>query len=173
MNIKLFACAAALIIAAQAEAKTPVKHKKNAVKGNFTLVEAFNQKTLSGKNSSAPPPVDDHFIIVWQAATYPETFFWRGQSGFLPCNIEKAHKISSKDAKKYPPGMEYVTEAISGDAIHKGDTLELTPLTRGKYAIPAEIPKDSKQTLYYKTGGSAWQAFPVKTITRKHDLVRP
>ena len=162
-----------MAICGPAEGKGPVKHKKKTAKTNFKLIEAYSQRTLSGVKSPAPPPTDAHFIIQWLGASYPETFFWRGENGFLLCSIDKAHKINPKDARKYPPGMEYLKENVTGDQIHKGDTLELVPLTRGKYPVPADIPQKAKNTLFYKTAGSGWLSFPVKTIVKKHDISMP
>jgi hypothetical protein len=50
--------------------------------------------------------------------------------------------------------------------------LELIPMTGGKFPVPAEIPVEARNTLYYKTAGSGWLAFPVKTITKKVDILR-
>ena len=163
----------AITMVGAAEAKTPTKHRKKSSKQNFTLIEAYTQRTLSGMKSPAPPPTDNHFIILWTGASYPETFFWRGESGFLTCNIQRVHKVSGKDARNFPPGIVYRADNAIGDQVQKGDTLELTPLTRGKYAIPADIPKTAKNTLFYKTGGSGWLSFPVKNMSKKHDISMP
>ena len=151
-------------------AKTPSRHSKKAIKVNFKLLEAYTQKTVGGI-PGAPSPTTNHFIVLWEAAGYPETFFWRGANGFLMCKIERAHKIGKKQANNYPPGMEYATENISGGKIHKGDTLEITPVTGGKYAVPQEVAATAQNTLYYKTGGSGWLSFPVMNIIKKQDLV--
>jgi hypothetical protein len=66
--------------------------------------------------------------------------------------------------------MDYNTEFVTGDQIHKGDTISLTPLTRGKFRIPDDIPKTAKNTLFYKTTGSGWQMSKVKTISKKRDI---
>jgi hypothetical protein len=79
--------------------------------------------------------------------------------------MDKAHK--PKDSK------DYLTESISNDQVHKGDTLSLKPIRGGKFPIPAEIPETAKNTLFYKVAGSKWLAFPVTTITRKRDVAMP
>jgi len=166
-NISLILVAFALLVAGNAMAKGT---KKKGGKG-VRLIEAFSQKQQAGI-PQAPPSIGQHFIVKWDVATYPETFFWSGENGgFLMCNIQKAHKIAAKDAHNFPQGMIYNSAIVNGDDIHKGDTLELIPVTRGKYPIPADIPQKAKNTLFYKTGGGKWLALPVKNIAKKSDLV--
>jgi hypothetical protein len=158
----------AMVLAETGEAKGV---KKKGSKGGVRLIEAFSQKQQPGI-PQAPPSIDLHFIVTWDAATYPETFFWRGENGgFLTCKIQKAHKIEATDARNFPPGMVYNSAIVSGGEIHRGDTLELIPVTRGKFPIPADIPQSAKNTLFYKTGGSKWLALPVKNIGKKPDVV--
>lgn len=145
--------------------------KKKAKKANFTLVEAYRQK-ISGGAGPALTPTGEHFILAWKAEAYPATFFWRGEKGFMMCSIKKAHKIGSKEAKKFPPGMAYRIEDVSGDAIHKGDTVEVMPVANGKIRIPDEIPQNAKNTLFYKVSGSdKWMLYPVTKIGKKPNLV--
>ena len=155
-----------LCLAGTTEAKKVAKKKEKA---NFKLLEAYSQKIVPGI-PGAQPKTNFKFIIVWQGAKYPETFFWRGDGGWLTCSILKAHKIKNK-GKSNPAGVEYNTEFAGGDNIHTGDTLQLTPTPGGKFPIPTEIPADAKNTLYYKTGGSGWLSFPVKYITKKPDVI--
>lgn len=131
---------------------------KKTQKAHFNLIEAYNKKIQEGTNSN-PPMTGDHFVIKWEDANYPETMFWRGEGGWLTCKIEKAHKA--------PKSGAYTTEEANGGQIHKGDTLMLSPVTGGRFPIPAEIPTSTKNTLFYKTGGSGWLAFPVKKIGKK------
>ena len=160
-----------LCFAGAAHAKKKAKKKTSA---SFKLVEAYTQRTLPGirpgPGHQVPPPVTN-FIIVWEAPAYPETFFWRGDGGWLTCRMEKAHKISGKS--RMPPGKDYSIEAASGDQIHKGDTLMLTPVVGGKFPIPAEIPDTAKNTLFFKTGGSKWLSYHVSTISKKQDIAMP
>ncbi len=131
--------------------------KRALPKTNFTLVEAYKTKAKPA-NAQALPLTGEHFIIKWMADTYPATFYWRGQGGFLMCNISKAHK----------KGKTYTTETVPFDAIHKGDTLEIVPFSRGKVRIPDEIPQNAKNTLFYRVNGNdTWMLFPVKSITKK------
>ena len=172
MKLSITTSILAIGMMAGASINVSAKHGRKVKNANFKLLEAYTQRMLPGQ-PGAPPPTTNHFIIIWQAETYPETFFWRGENGFLPCDMQKAHKISKKDAKKFPANMDYNQEFVKGDQIHKGDTLELTPVTRGKFAIPADIPKTAKNTLFFKTGGTGWQMFKVTSITTKKDVPMP
>ena len=156
-----------LCIAGVSEAKTPVKKKKLPV---FKLIEAYSQRTLSGIPGAAIK-TDYHFIIVWRGSSYPEAMFWRGENGWLTCSISEAQKIVNKEPD-VPEGIVYRTEQIPDGNIHAGDTLDVKPVAGGKFPIPAEIPADAKNTLFYKTGGSGWLSFPVKNIATKHDIAR-
>lgn len=160
--------ACCVIISTAANAQTSSRKKS---KTYFKLVEAYTQKVQAGRQET-PPMTGTHFIIVWENAQYPETFFWRGENGWLSCNMLKAHKITGK-TKDIPKGIEYRTEAATGDQIHKGDTLELSPVTGGRFPIPDEIPKNAKNTLFFKTGGSHWLSYPVKKITTKPGVSMP
>ncbi|MBC7555054.1 MAG: hypothetical protein H7257_13885 [Taibaiella sp.] len=168
LKLKLVTGVLAVLCAGCAVAKT----KKTTKTTNLKLVEAYTQRTLAGI-PGAPPAAGQHFVVVWNAKTYPESFFWRGENGWLTCSIEKTHKIPKSEIKNYPGGVEYRNEDVSGDEIHKGDTLMLTPLKGGKFPVPAEIPVSAKNTLYYKTGGSKWIAFKVATISKKRDIATP
>ena len=149
MNLSIKTGIIAACIIASAGTQAIAKGSKKTKKENFRLLEAYTQRMLPG-TPGAPPPTNDHFIIVWQGETNPEVFYWRGDRGFLICDMQKAHRISKKDAKKFPPGMDYNTEFVTGEQIHKGDTISLSPLTRGKFRIPDDIPKTAKNTLFYK-----------------------
>lgn len=166
MNLKYFLTITAIgmLIVFNADAR-----KKSSA--YFKVLEAYSQRTVPGAPGGQAKTAY-HFIIIWENAKYPETFFWRGENGWMTCNMVKAHKIRKKD-KSVPAGIDYTTEFAAGDAIHKGDTLQLTPMSGGKFPIPDEIPKNAKNTLYFKTGGSGWLSFPVKNISKKPDIVMP
>ena len=135
------------------------------------VLESYTQKTLAGRRESAPV-TNTHFIIIWKGKKYPENFFWRGANGLQTCNAVKVHKAINRPPG-FPEGMDYTTENITAGMIHKGDTLQLTPLPGGKSPIPKEIPDKPVNTLFFKTGGSKWIAYPIKNITRKHDISMP
>jgi hypothetical protein len=169
MNLKYLVCLflISLCLGGFVTAKTPVKKKKLH---GFKLIEAYSQRTLPGIPGAAIK-TDYHFIIIWQDKNYPETFFWRGENGWLTCGISKAHKIVKKEPN-VPEGMDYRTEQVLDGKIHEGDTLDIRPVAGGKFPTPAEIPVTAKNTLFYKTGGRGWLSFPVKNIATKHDIAR-
>lgn len=160
MSLRNIAAFCMMIIVATNACARPAAKK---AKTHFKLLEATSWRTIPGI-PDAPVKTQYRFVIVWQGAKYPETFFWRGTGGWLPCSIAKAHRMKKGG---------YTTEEAAGDNIHKGDTLELIPMTGGKFPIPAEIPAKAKNTLFYKTGSSGWLSFYVKNITKKPDVVHP
>jgi hypothetical protein len=168
MKLKYFLCLVALLFVTASDAQLKAKMKK--VKTPFKLVEAYTQKTAPGIPGELPE-TGHHFIIIWQAATYPETFFWRGENGWMACKIEKAKKVTNR--KGVPRGIDYTTKPSTGDDIKKGDTLAITPVRGGKFPIPAEIPQSATNTLFFKTGGSGWLSYKVTTIGKKPDVVAP
>ncbi len=139
---------------------------------DLTVIEAYNQQTNAGI-PGRPSKTDVHIVLKWNVKTYPETFFWRGDVGFLPCQTEKAHKLNKKKNTTIVKGVDYETVAAAGDEIHKGDTLMLVPIIGGKYPVPKEIPADAKNTLYYKTNGSGWKSVKIKTLTTKEAIAMP
>ena len=157
---------AGLLAAGQLTAKTAKKQKTY-----FKLVEAYTQQTRPGIPGAAPK-TNHHFIIIWDAPRYPETFSWRGEDGWLSCNMTKVHKITGKRGN-IPMGIDYIKENVAANKINKGDTLELIPIINGQSPTPEGIPATAKNTLFFKTGGSGWMAFPVKSIGRKQDIAMP
>ncbi len=147
-------------------------HAKGKHRLYLKLIEAYTQKTLPGRQEGRPPITGYHFIIIWEGDKSPETFFWRGDGGWLSCKMQKAHKFINRSAAR-PGGIDYITQGVAGGDIHKGDTLELSPVTGGKFPIPADIPADAKNTLFFTTGGSGWLAYPVNKITKKPDIAMP
>ena len=147
------------------------KEARQKNKPDFKLLEAYFQRTIPGI-PRAPVKTQYHFIIVWEGAKYHENFFWLSDNGWFTCNIVKAHKINDNNSAT-TSGRDYNTEFVRASAIHKGDTLELSPVAAGKLQIPAEIPSDAKNALFYKTGRSGWLSFPVNNIAKKSDIVMP
>ena len=93
-----------------APAKTKKKHKVY-----LKLVEAYTQRTVPGI-PGPPPPTGTHLIVIWEASTAPETFFWRGDGGWLGCNMVKAHK-SAKKAGGHARGADYYTESVMPEQV--------------------------------------------------------
>ncbi len=150
---------------------TAKKKSKKRSKANIALVTAYSQRIVPGIPGSQPQTVL-HIIAVWEGASYPETMFWRGDAGWWGCNIAAAHKIVNRRFIR-ADYREYEASVISPDKIQKGDTLQIDPMPGGKFPVPAEIPNDAKNTLFYKTGGSGWLSMHIDTITRQHDIVKP
>lgn len=171
MQLKYLLCLFAMFVALAGNAQNKKKAPKKKPQPYFKLVEAFTQNTYPAK-PHATPTTGEHFIIVWEAAKYPETFFWRKDSGWLPCKMMMAHKVVCK-SPDFPEGMDYTISHVKGDDIHVGDTLELTPMLRGKFPVPNEIPKYAKSTLFFRAGKSGWQSFPVAGIGAKPDITMP
>ncbi len=151
MNLKnilvlTLTCFSAVVFAQTAE----------ATKANIKLVSAFSNKIPESAQTN-PPKTGEFFIVKWNESSYPDSVFWRGQGGWLSCNIEKAVK----------KGKKYVGVPVEIEKIKKGQLLMFSPVTGGRFPIPAEIPEIAKNTIFYKTSGSAWKAFPVKKIGKK------
>jgi hypothetical protein len=155
MTAKYLLCSVMLGIALAGSMAATAKNKKRQ-KCNFMLIEAYHKTTAVGEGN--PPMTGDHFIIKWNDTNYPETFFWRGDNGWLSCKIVRAHKAGK---------MMATTDDANGDQVHKGDTLMLSPVTGGRFPIPKEIPTSAKNTLFYKVNGSAWLSCKVKSIAKK------
>jgi hypothetical protein len=147
-------------VTAQIEKK---KHSRE-----IKLIEAYSQKTIAGIPRMLPD-IQLHFIVIWEGMNYPESFFWRGENGWLTCSITKAHKITNEGNGK---GTDYNTEYTTADKIQKGDTLVVTPIAGGKFPVPIEIPAGAKNILFYKTGGSDWLPFEIKNIIKRPDIFK-
>lgn len=153
---------------AQAKKATSPKSGSSYAK----LVEASSQRTLPGIPDAAIT-TDYHIIIVWTNTQKPETFFWRGQEGWLPCNVNKAHAIKGKKPGTNEMQAWYTSEEINFADIKKGDTLEVTPVNAGKYPTPAGISPSITNTLFFKTAKTNWLFIPAKNIIRKKDIAMP
>jgi hypothetical protein len=150
----------------------PAKTKKvKRVSAKAELVEAYTRERLAG-TSEGQSETSTFIVIVWRSSTYPESFFWRGSGGWLPCKTEKARKVIG-GSKDMPEGVDYTIERIRPDAIKTGDTLLLTVLKGGKFPIPSEIKDNVQNTLFFKTNGSKWLPLAVKTVKKKQPIAMP
>lgn len=160
MKLKNIACLLLGITVSVAAVAQTGKKATQPKKADFKLLEAYKQKKLAGATPQAPPPTGELFYMVWTAADYPSTFYWRGKNGFMMCSIKKAHKAAKKSG--------YVTEDITPDQVHKGDTIEVMPVARGKIRIPDEIPQNVTNTLFYQVGGNKqWFLYHVTKMKTK------
>jgi hypothetical protein len=145
--------------------------KKNR---DLRLIEAYTQKRTPGRREF-PAETTMNIVVEWRSKTSPETFFWRGEGGWLTCRMVRAHRLNTSATVGSRPiaGLDYSLEAPDNNPFHKGDTLMLTPVTGGKFPIPAAIPESARNTLFYKTVGSEWKAFPIDSIAKKRDILAP
>lgn len=158
MNMKRFLLLALFSIVAFGTTFATAKSKK---KTNLTLVTAYTN-TISEEEQTSPAMLGTFIVVKWNYSTYPETMFWRGEGGWYTCNIEKAVKTGNGK------NINYSAEFVQMDQIKKGDTLLITPIVGGKFAIPSEIPQKAKNTLFFKISGNpAWMPFPVSPISKK------
>lgn len=138
----------------------PKTQSKKKSKASVKVLDAY---MVSGDESddNNPRRLPNRFVIVWQGTHAPDAFFWRGDGGWLPCEMDRAHLI--KKVTSDVNSQMYSASDMDGTA-HAGDTLLLAPVTGGRYPIPAEIPATTKNALFYKTNGSKWTAVPIKKI---------
>jgi len=142
-------------------------------RARFKFVEVYSQRIIPGMRRSVPPPVTIHVIVVWEGPGFPETFYWRGDTGLLACTVVKAHKIVNQP-KNVPPGKEYYTENVALNAVQKGDTLDVMTIPQNKALAADGLPKatNEKHTLFYKTDGR-WYPYNVGDVARKRDILMP
>lgn len=169
----LIAVSFAISIAAVAQTRKATKKPVKAKAKDMVLVEAYTQRTVMGVKGPAPQPEGTYIVVRWTARKYPETFFWRGKSGFFPCRVEKVRKLTAVEKKTMPQGLIYTGPEITNDSVKAGDTLLLTPLTRGKFAVPKEIPETAQNTVFYKVDGSNWLQLKVPAISKKANIMMP
>jgi virulence-associated protein VagC len=160
-----------LFFALSATLNVQAKGRKKKVKPSVKILQAYSQRTLAGI-PGIEPKTDYHFFVIWEGAKYPSTVFWRGENGWLTCNIYKAHYINTRSIN-IPKEFDFRSDPVEIGAIRKGDTLEFRPVTGGRFPVPKEIRDDVKNTLFYKTGGSGWLQCLVKNITVKPDIAMP
>jgi hypothetical protein len=145
-------------------------HKKQ--RPDMRLVEAYTQKLTPGRKEF-PAETSMYIVVEWRSRESPETFFWRGDGGWLSCRTEKAHHIERPAGMRPFGGMDYTLDPPDNKPFVKGDTIMLSPVTGGKFPVPGTIPASARNTLFYKTTGSDWKAFPVDSIGRKRDILAP
>ncbi|RYD55844.1 MAG: hypothetical protein EOP56_14885 [Sphingobacteriales bacterium] len=147
----------AVSISACAQGKKSTARKSG---GKYAkLIAAAKQEHLPGA-PGMEPTVNYMFVIIWNKATPPESFFWRGADGWMPCMVSKA---------KYTPnaannGFPFDRAPIKLKRFERGDTLMIVPAKRAKDVMPESISADTRNTLFFKTAGTSWLALPVDNI---------
>ncbi|MCB0696191.1 MAG: hypothetical protein KDC07_02435 [Chitinophagaceae bacterium] len=166
----------ALTACAQSKKSTAAKTSRHITSDKPLLLQATEQTTLPGR-PEMEPTTDNRFVIVWKSKDAPASFFWRGQQSWLPCNVNKVtgYKplVVKDNGDGIPTPLNYVTVSTNNQNFATGDTLELYPVTGGKHPIPAEIPQDKNNVIYYKTVNSNWLALPVDSITVLPSIAMP
>lgn len=161
-RIFFFSCLLGMLHTHAQQKNTSLKQSKSEIK----LLQSTVQRTMPGMPGKVITSYN--FILVWKNKLSPESFFWRGQNGWLTCSVQKVHAAGKKQKGIFVPDAAGVNARI-----HKGDTLELKPITGGRFEVPAEIPDTVTNTLFFKTSASGWMYYPVKKITQKQDIVLP
>ncbi len=156
-----FAIVVMLHMGAAAQGVSGVKQGKTWI----GVLESTAQRILPGRRESGIS-TNYHFIVIWKEKAAPASFFWRGQNGWLSCTMQKVHK--AKQDGNYIPDAAGLTANI-----HKGDTLELIPITGGRFPIPVEIPGSAVNTLFFKTTNTGWHYYAFKKLTQKPDIIMP
>ncbi len=160
-----------LVLIFAASCSIPTKIKGAKAPEHISIIEAYTQSKLSGLEDGETE-TGRHIVVLWKAKTYPTTFFWRGEAGWLPCKIQKAHRISKRQPG-IPQGIDYQTERNGIETISAGDTILLTVLRGGKYPVPEIVTDDIKNRLFYQTAGSDWLSIPVGHFVKKPDISMP
>lgn len=167
----------ALTACGQSKKSTNKGNTSKATKGYTdkkpTLLQATTQKTLPGRPESEPH-TERNFVIVWNSSEEPQGFFWRGNGTWEPCNINSVKNYKPLVVKDdgRPFDMNYDRD-FDDRNYAKGDTLELYVTTGDKHPVPAEVPADATNTLFYKKADNKWHALPVNNITKLPTIAMP
>jgi hypothetical protein len=137
------------------------------------LVEASKQTFLPGMRGSEPQE-NLALLIRWDNKQLPETFFWRGEGGWIECAVQRTHKVSNKSPKYEMGETWYETEELKSlSDIKRNDTLKLIPVPGGKYPVPKEITYDMKNRIFFRTAKSGWMYLQVKSFIKRPNVAMP
>ncbi|MEZ5016767.1 MAG: hypothetical protein R2800_06930 [Flavipsychrobacter sp.] len=141
-------------------------------KNYASLLIATEQTTLPGR-PEMQPTTTQKLLVIWKSKTPPTQFFWRGNSGWLPCDVSK---VSNYDIKKLVDEKNvfatgYTAEQVSLENVKMNDTLELTPTLGGKYPIPESVADNVKNTIFYKAEKTNWLTIPVEKFVERPDII--
>lgn len=177
MNTKLkvlaIVGAMAFVVSSCAQQKKGIVKEDSQMRGAYaSLLVATEQTTLPGR-PEMQPTTTQKFIVIWNSKTPPTEFFWRGESGWLPCHVLKVSNYSAQKLldEKNVFATGYATKEISLENVAKNDTLELTPTKGGKYPIPEVVVDSVKNTIYYKAEKTNWLTIPVEKFTERPDII--
>lgn len=172
-KLKTVVCATMVIaISACGQSSKTTVLSSNSKKEYATLLNAYQQTTLPGRPVPGSEPSTEHrFIIVWKNNTKPETFFWKSNDIWAPCQVSKVnnyHPENINDKDLYNKG--YSAKEISLFKISANDTLELIPIFGSKNPIPDNLPQ-TNNAIFYKATKTDWLTLPVDKTTELPDII--
>ena len=144
----------------------PKQASAGAGNSYMELLEASVQRTLPGIKD-AEIETTTRFVVIWKSNEQPLDFFWKAPDVWQNCMVSRASRAAGKTADN---GDWYTATEIDRNAIKKGDTLELTPLRGGKYAVPPGFD-DKNNVILFKTNKTDWLYLPVKNLTKRPDII--
>lgn len=159
----------AVVMSACAQPKKTSSKKQSLY---ATVLEARRQRLVSAMPGAGP--VNNYrILVIWKSTKASQSFFWRGEDGWLNCLVNKVHKRQgaiNKEAEE----LWYSATEIAPEKVKKNDTLELIPMPGGRFATPAEIPAKAKNTLFFQLlNDTKWQALPVHKFKQLKDVQGP
>lgn len=161
-----------LAMSACAQTKKSTAKKKKTDK--LVLLQATSQKTIPGREETEPS-VEYRFVVVWKSTKEPAAFFWKGEQSWQACEVTKVKNLRALviNSNGIQQDLNYENNDPGNITYQKGDTLELYPITTGKHPMPAEVPTDKNNIIYYKEVNGKWQALPVEKITKLPTIAMP
>lgn len=171
-NIALTATIAMVSACGLSNKTTKANISKDSSNKHAYLLKAYKQTTLPGRPAPGEGPTTEHrFIIIWNSAQSPETFFWKNDDIWEPCQVSKVSNYAPNSiSEQNPYNKGYNAAEISLFKIAKGDTLELIPITGSKNPIPSSLPKKTN-SIFYKATNTDWLTLPVKSIEEMPDII--
>lgn len=137
-----------------------------------SVLEARRQRLLSAM-PGAQPVNNYRIVVIWKSTKAPRSFFWRGEDGWINCLVNRVHKKHGA-VNKGTEELWYAATEIAPEKAGKNDTLELIPVPGGRFATPAEIPVQAKNTLFFQLlNDTKWQALPVNKFKQLKDVQGP
>lgn len=165
----LLAMCLAVVMSACAQPKKTSSKKQSL---HAAVLEARRQRLVSAM-PGAQPINNYRILVIWQSTKAPQSFFWRGEDGWINCLVNEVHKRQGVVNKEMEE-LWYTAAEIAPEKIKKNDTLELIPMPGGRFATPAEIPAQARNTLFFQLlNDTKWQALPVHKFKQLKDMQGP
>ncbi len=141
-------------------AQTKKSSKGKSAASYARIIEATSQRHIPGMRDAAPR-TEYKFILVWNSATPPVSFFWHGPDGTSVAGIAKVAKMNAAEAGENE--LPYKIVSTSAPQIKKGDTLQVMPMPDGE-PVTEKLPAVKANRLIFKTGNTGWFSLPVGDI---------